>query len=78
MTREEFLRAAREEGLAASSYSIGVDGDEVYVARPDGAQWVVYYAERRHMNAPSYYESEEAALDGLFRLLMKDPTTRIR
>ena len=78
MDRETLERRLRAEGFRADAYDfVGDDtANETLVLRPEGKNWIVYYAERGLMTGKTLFPSEAHACEYLLETLRNDPTSR--
>lgn len=81
MNREELKVALDREGVKPHYYSLnGLSGgpyDGASILEKEGNKWVYYDFERGSKNNLQYFDTEDEACRYMFKVLTKDPLTRI-
>lgn len=73
MTSDHVRSVVKRLGIPGDAISVGGPGDgECYVLQRDGAEWVVYYAERGFRQGEQRFASEPAACRYLIGWLIDD------
>jgi hypothetical protein len=78
LTRSTLEEKMRTHGIRADAYSLegGLPDERYCLDHPTPETWTVYYSERGNRNNERRFESECAACEYLFDLVMRDPSTR--
>ncbi len=78
MNRQTLQQKLTSAGIRSDSYSLeGGHPSEAYVLASEGRVWAIYYSERGQETSRREFDSEEAACNHLFTLLLNDSSTRI-
>ncbi|MFN0198593.1 MAG: hypothetical protein ACKVT0_17740 [Planctomycetaceae bacterium] len=78
MKRPEFVQAAKDNRISSRAYSLDGSVDENFCLENSGGIWQVYYFERGIKSEFRSFNTEDAALDQLFAMLLDDQSTRDR
>lgn len=77
MNRSELKKALDKAGISPKSYCLeGGWPSEEYCIEENYGKWSVYYSEHGQKTGEKLFYSESDACEYLYKLLLKDPTTR--